>query len=157
MTVPIWPSFNMNKSYGEQLWWQVPAIIDPSVHWDKPLNSWFVLDTWIVKTGVQHYYGKGQHIAGVWNQRTISLILGYISKQEYIFTLTQILFDNAFYNVEEDNCKGLFLNKNTAGVNLIKVVSQSKQTNLEFLWIFQSEDFVWSTYVKFTKWAKLGF
>jgi hypothetical protein len=49
----------------EQLLRQVPALVDAAVHGHKTLQAWLVSDIRIVKAGVQHDHGKGEHVACV--------------------------------------------------------------------------------------------
>lgn len=66
----------------EQLLRQVPALIDAPVHGHEALQARLVPDVGVVKAGVQHDHGEGQHVArvcigqsggddwGIWAPRT---------------------------------------------------------------------------------------
>lgn len=54
-----------NSTDPEQILRQVSAFIDAPVHGHKALQAWLVPDVGIMKAGVQHDHGKGQHVAGV--------------------------------------------------------------------------------------------
>lgn len=54
----------------EQLLGQVPTLVDAPVHGHEALQARLVPDVGIVKTGVQHDHGEGQHIACVCSRQS---------------------------------------------------------------------------------------
>lgn len=53
----------------EQLLWQVPPIVDATVHGNEALGCGFVLDVGVVQAGVQHDDSEGEHVAGIYRGR----------------------------------------------------------------------------------------
>lgn len=46
------------KTYFEYVTRQIFAVVDPTVHYDKLFQSWFLLDTGIVKTRIKDDDGE---------------------------------------------------------------------------------------------------
>jgi len=61
-------------SHLKELSGKVISIIDSSVHADKGVDCWFVSDTGVVYTGVQHDDGIGQHIGSICREMITRII-----------------------------------------------------------------------------------
>lgn len=57
--------FSFPASHPQQLFRQVPPIVDAAVHGDEPLDGRLVADVGIVETGVEHDHRKGEDVAGI--------------------------------------------------------------------------------------------
>lgn len=58
-----------HRAHPEQLFRQVPTIIDATIHGDEALHRWLVFDIGVVQTGIEHDDGKGEHITGIYGEK----------------------------------------------------------------------------------------